>query len=56
MIEHMQGRGGVWFATLHQIAEHIRAVTEAGTYVPRRVDMPYYDRPLAELERVLEPG
>jgi len=52
MIEEMQRRGDVWFATLQQIAEHIRAVTEGGTYRPRRVEMPYYDRPLADLTKV----
>jgi peptidoglycan/xylan/chitin deacetylase (PgdA/CDA1 family) len=56
MIEHMQSRGGVWFATLHQIAEHIRKITEAGTYKPRRVQMPYYDRPVADLRHVLGPS
>lgn len=55
MIEHMQRRGGVWFATLHQIAAHIRALTDAGTYSPRRVEMPYYDRPVPELVQVLGP-
>jgi peptidoglycan/xylan/chitin deacetylase (PgdA/CDA1 family) len=56
MIQHMQARGGVWFATLHQIAEHMRTITEAGTYQPRRVEMPYYDRPLADLTKVFGPG
>src|SRR5216683_5190439 len=56
MIERMQQRGGVWFATLHQIAGHIRGLTDAGAYRPRRVEMPYYDRPLADLKRVLGPG
>ena len=56
MIEHMQRKGGVWFATLDEIATHIRAVTDAGTYRPRRVVMPYYDRPPAELGQVLGPA
>jgi peptidoglycan/xylan/chitin deacetylase (PgdA/CDA1 family) len=56
MIEHMQQKGGVWFATLQQIAQHIRAVEEDGAYIPRRVNMPYYDRPVPELAQVLGPG
>ena len=56
MIERMQLKGGVWFATLDQIADHIRAVSDAGTYQPRRVAMPYFDRPVAELVQVLGPG
>jgi hypothetical protein len=46
----------VWFATHDEIAVHIRAVSDAGTYRPRRVAMPYYDRPVPELEQVLGRG
>jgi peptidoglycan/xylan/chitin deacetylase (PgdA/CDA1 family) len=55
MIEHMQSKGGVWFATLHQIAAHIRAVEEDGAYIPRRVEMPYYWGPVPELAQVFQP-
>lgn len=55
LIEHMQQKGGVWFATLQEIAAHIRACIEDGSYSPRRVDMPYYSRPVPELDQVLGP-
>jgi peptidoglycan/xylan/chitin deacetylase (PgdA/CDA1 family) len=45
LIEYMQARGGVWFATLEEITAHVRRVT--GTSWTPRVDrLPYYDRPL----------
>jgi peptidoglycan-N-acetylglucosamine deacetylase len=55
LIEYMQSKGGVWFATLHEIAAHITAASAAGTYKPRRVDMPYFRGPVQELGEVLEP-
>ena len=42
MIEEMQRKGGVWFATLEEIAQHVRAVTDSGTYKPRVDNLPYY--------------
>ena len=49
MIEHMQNRGGVWFATMEEIALHVKQCVENGTYKPRIVSMPYYDKPIPEL-------
>ena len=40
-------RGDVWFAPMEEIAAHIRAVTAAGTYVPRRDSLPYYHGPVS---------
>ena len=56
LIEYMQRKGGVWFATLHEMAAHIKACSDAGTYVPRKVDMPYFREPVTELAQVLGPG
>jgi peptidoglycan/xylan/chitin deacetylase (PgdA/CDA1 family) len=53
LIEYMHGRGGVWFATLQEIAAHVNACAEDGTYVPRQVDMPYFRAPVPELAGVL---
>jgi hypothetical protein len=36
----------VWFATLEEIATHVRAVT-GKTWTPRVDRLPYYDRPLS---------
>ena len=55
LIEHMQQKGGVWFATLREIAAHVRACADDGSYSPRRVEMPYYSRPVTELDQVLGP-
>jgi peptidoglycan-N-acetylglucosamine deacetylase len=46
LIEHMQEKGGVWFAPLEEIAEHTRAVIAAGKWAPRVEQLPFYDRPL----------
>ena len=55
LIEHMEQRGGVWFATLREIAAHVRACLDDGSYSPRRVEMPYYSQPVTELDQVLGP-
>ena len=46
LIEHMQGKGGVWFATLEAIAGHVDEVVTAGRWTPRVDRLPYYDRPV----------
>jgi peptidoglycan/xylan/chitin deacetylase (PgdA/CDA1 family) len=47
LIEHMQARGGVWFATLEAIAAHVRRAAAEGTWHPRIDRLPYWERPLA---------
>jgi hypothetical protein len=49
MIEEMQNRGGVWFATMEEIALHIQACIDDGSWTPRVDNLPYYDRPIPEL-------
>jgi len=46
LIEHMQAKGGVWFATLEAIATHVKQAIAAGTWRPRVDRLPYWDRPL----------
>jgi peptidoglycan/xylan/chitin deacetylase (PgdA/CDA1 family) len=48
LIEYMQGKGGVWFATMEEIARHVRRCIDDGSWSPRRVKMPYYDGPISE--------
>jgi hypothetical protein len=43
MIEHMLNKGGVWFATMEEIAAHVRRCIEAGTWKPRIDQLPYYE-------------
>ena len=47
LIEHMQTKGAVWFATLEQIAEHTREVIGSGRWTPRVERLPFYARPLS---------
>ena len=42
MIEQMQKKGGVWFATLEEIARHVQTVSRNGTYTPRIDTLPYF--------------
>jgi peptidoglycan-N-acetylglucosamine deacetylase len=42
MIEEMQKKGGVWFATLEEIAGHVLKVREEGAYRPRVDRLPYF--------------
>lgn len=47
MIQYMQAKGKVWFATMEEIAAHMQSITANGHYVPRRVRLPYYEEPIA---------
>ena len=39
MIERMLSKGSVWFAPMEEIARHVAAVTAAGAYTPREIDL-----------------
>jgi hypothetical protein len=43
MIEERQAKGGVWFATLEEIALHVRTLVDAGQYAPRVHTLPIKD-------------
>ena len=45
LIEHMQEKGGVWFASLDEIAAHVRKVVASGAWTPRRDTIPYWSEP-----------
>jgi peptidoglycan/xylan/chitin deacetylase (PgdA/CDA1 family) len=51
MIEYMQNKGGVWFATLEEVARHVRKSIEEGGYAPRVDRLPYYDGRVPELPK-----
>jgi peptidoglycan/xylan/chitin deacetylase (PgdA/CDA1 family) len=42
LVEYMLDKGGVWFATLDEIARHVQACIEDGSYRPRTVRLPWY--------------
>jgi hypothetical protein len=46
LIEYMQQKGGVWFATLEEIAAHARSLVADGRWTPRIERVPFYDRPV----------
>lgn len=50
MIEEMQRRGGVWFATMEEIAAHVKTCIANGTWKPRIDQLPYYAEPIPELK------
>jgi peptidoglycan-N-acetylglucosamine deacetylase len=49
LIEYMHSKGRVWFATLEDIATHVRRVIANGIWTPRIDRLPYYDGPIPEL-------
>lgn len=46
LIEHMQLKGQVWFATLSEVAAHVRALEAAGVWYPRVENVPFYESPV----------
>ncbi|MEP5514922.1 MAG: polysaccharide deacetylase [Bauldia litoralis] len=46
LIEHMIGKGNVWFATLEEIAAHVDGLVASGAWSPRVERIPFYDRPV----------
>jgi peptidoglycan-N-acetylglucosamine deacetylase len=42
MLAYMREKGDVWFATMEEIARHIRHCMDDGSYRPRVDDLPYY--------------
>ena len=49
LIRYMHEKGDVWFATLEDIASHVRHLEESGSWTPRRDRLPYYPGPIPEL-------
>jgi len=49
MIVEMLDRGGVWFATLEDIARHVQKCIDDGSWQPRVDDLPYYEGLIPEL-------
>jgi hypothetical protein len=49
MIEEMQDKGGVWFATLEEIAVHVRKLIDKGEYTPRIQTMPIKEGRISDI-------
>lgn len=46
LIEYMQAKGDVWFATLEEIADHVGGLVAAGRWQPRVERLPFYTSPV----------
>ena len=51
LIEYMQSKGNVWFATLGEIADHVKTLADGGRWTPRVDDLPYYTSPIPEIAK-----
>lgn len=51
MIADILDRGEVWFATMEEIASHVTACIDNGSWSPKVEPMPTYDRPISRLRR-----
>jgi hypothetical protein len=51
LLDYMQAKGQVWFATAIEIARHVTGLIESGRWTPREERLPAYDSPLPELAR-----
>ncbi|PLR80576.1 ribulose phosphate epimerase [Bacillus canaveralius] len=50
MIQYMLQKGNVWFATLEEIALHVKKCVDDGSYIPRVDQLPYYEGRIPELK------
>ncbi|GLK83163.1 polysaccharide deacetylase family protein [Ancylobacter defluvii] len=51
LIEHMQAKGGVWFATLAEMAAHINGVIARGEWAPSVERLPFWPEPVPQAVR-----
>ena len=56
LVEHMVAKGGVWFATLGEIAVHVRKLVAGGRWSPRIERIPYYAKPVLRSPRPARQG
>jgi hypothetical protein len=46
----MLNKGKVWFATHEEIANHVENLIKTKKWEPRRENMPFYKKPVLEME------
>jgi len=51
LIEYMQSKGGVWFARLEQVCDHVKKLIEEKRWQPRVEMLPLYQSPLPEFSK-----
>ena len=49
----MRDKGGVWFARLDQICDHVQQLIASGRWTPRVETLPIYDSPLPEFSKAV---
>ena len=49
LIEHMQAKGDVWFATMSEVAAHLHGLIERGEWTPRVETVPFWPEPVPQL-------
>lgn len=49
LIEYMRDKGGVWFATLGEITDHIATAVEQGLWKPRSATIPFNEGPVVQI-------
>lgn len=51
ILEYMRSKGGLWFATLGEISDHVKECISNGSWSPRLDTLPYDESPIPELDR-----
>jgi peptidoglycan/xylan/chitin deacetylase (PgdA/CDA1 family) len=51
LIEYMNSKGGVWFATMDEIARHIAGLIARGEWTPRKERLPFWGEPVPQIVR-----
>ena len=51
LLDYMRGKGGVWFARLDQVCDHVHKLMAEGSWTPRYETFPLYQSPLPEFSK-----
>ena len=51
LLGYMRAKGGVWFARLDQVCDHVQKLMAEGRWTPRYETLPLYESPLPEFSK-----
>ena len=51
LIEHMNAKGNVWFATLAEIGDHVQDLVRRGAWAPEVEKIPFWPKPVPQIVR-----
>jgi peptidoglycan-N-acetylglucosamine deacetylase len=51
LLDYMHAKGGVWFARLDQVCDHVQRLVAEGRWRPRYETFPLYQSPLPEFSK-----